>query len=288
MYHTTSNTESGQHELSPDPLTGQTPDTDADEQMAAMTMHMSPVPSTGMKRRHSPSLSLDLSSLPSLSQPAQPSNTLLVTNLDAPEIFQAASLESIRAAINQHATIHTFSPLKSFRRIIVSFYTIEDAVNLRQVLDGETVLGNRVRVYFGTETKINPEDQHLQAPQSQKLFFISPPPSPPVGWEMRNEEPPNKEVHADDLAVALSKLHAKPAADQALYDDVDGKTPISPATVGRSRSSTLVYDPQEHGHSPDLPAIAVEDTTDSPLPMTPMDSSKQFVHTARPPVELMQ
>lgn len=273
------------------PTTEQQPPASYDDQMAAITM--SPVstssPTGAMKRRHSPSLSIDLSTLPALSQPATPSNTLLITNLNAPEIFQGASLESIRAAINQHATIHTFSPLKSFRRIIVSFYTVEDAINLRQVLDGESVLGNRVRVYFGTETKINDqEDQHLQAPQSQKLFFISPPPSPPVGWEVRNEEPPNKEVHADDLAVALSKLHARPAADQALYDDVEGKTPVS-AGGGRSRSSTLVFDPQEHGRSPDLPAIAVEDTTDSPLPLSPVDgSTKQFIHTARPPVELME
>jgi hypothetical protein len=253
-----------------------------------MAMQVAPPVSLG-KRRHSPNLSIDLSDLPQLSKPTPPSNTLLVTNLDAPEIFTPANLDSIRAAINQHAAIHTFSPLKSFRRIIVSFYTIEDAVNIRQVLDGETVLGNRVRVYFGQETKIQVEDQHLQAPQSQKMFFISPPPSPPVGWEMRNEEPPNTQVHADDLATKLAALHARPSADQALYDDVDGKSPISPARAGRSRSSTLVYDPQEHGHSPDLPAIAVEDTTDSPLPLSPIDGgNKSFVHTARPPVELMQ
>lgn len=107
---------------------------------------------------------------------------------------------------------------------------------------------------------------------------------------MRNEDPPNKEIHADDLVVALSKLHARPAADQALYDDVDGKTPVSATSGGggRSRSSTVVFDPQEHGHLPDLPAIAVEDTTDSPMPLSPVDGKKEFIHTARPPVELME
>lgn len=105
---------------------------------------------------------------------------------------------------------------------------------------------------------------------------------------MRNEEPPNKEVHADDLVVALAKLHARPAADQALYDDVEGRTPVSATSGGRSRSSTLVFDPQEHGNSPDLPAIAVEDTTDSPMPLSPVDGKKEFIHTARPPVELME
>ncbi|KAF7186835.1 Calcipressin-like protein [Pseudocercospora fuligena] len=261
-----------------------------EQQMATMAMHPSPTPSPlSSRRRHSPNLSIDLSDLPQLSKPSPPSNTLLITNLESLEIFTASNLESIRAAINQHAQIHTFSPLKSFRRIIVSFYTTEDAVNIRQVLDGETVLGHRVRVYFGKDTKINVEDQHLQAPESGKLFFISPPPSPPVGWESRNEDPPNKQVHAEDLAVALANLRAQPSADDALYEDMQGKSPISPNTNGRSRSSTLVFDPQEHGHSPDLPAIAVEDTTDSPMPISPMEGvEKKFPHTARPPVELME
>jgi hypothetical protein len=264
--------------------------------MATMTLS----PSPALKRRHSPSLSLDLSNIPQLSQPSPPSNTLLITNLAAPEIFTAANLESIQRAINEHAPTHTFSPLKSFRRIIVSFYTVDDAVAIRQVLDGESVLGHRVRVYFGGNTKVDlTEDQHLQAPKSQRLFFISPPPSPPVGWEMRNEEPPNKEVHAEDLASALAKLHARPAADDALYENMDiddnqqqQRQLLSP--VSRQRSGTtgsmVVYDPQEHGKSPDLPAIAVEDTTESPLPLSPMMESvveKKFPHTARPPVELM-
>lgn len=259
---------------------------------AALTMQMPspPVSPASPKRRRSPNLSIDLTDLPALSQPTPPSNTLIITNLQAPEIFTAANLESIQQAINQHATIHTFSPLKSFRRAIVSFYTVEAAIAIRQILDGETVLGDRVRVYFGTETKIQQEDQHLQAPQSQKLFFISPPPSPPVGWEMRNEEPPNKEVHAEDLADALARLHARPGADDALKEKMDFEQENKPVVNRqRSGSSTLVFDPQEHGHSPDLPAIAVEDTTESPLPLSPMEGvEKKFVHTSRPPVELME
>lgn len=153
------------------------------------------------------------------------------------------------------------------------------------MLDGETVLGNRVRVYFGAETKIDIGDQHLQAPKSDKLFFISPPPSPPMGWEMRNEEPPNKDVHADDLAAALAQLQARPAANAALKQD---EGPVQRVIRTRSGSTTVVYDPQDHGHSPDLPAIAVEDTSASPGDSSPMeDVETKFIHTARPPVELM-
>lgn len=256
--------------------------------MATATLRMASPPSpVSLTQRRQSNLSIDLSDLPALSEPAPPTNTLIITNLQSLEIFTAANLENIVQAINQHAQIHTFSPLKSFRRIIVSFYSIDDAVRIRQNLDGEQVLGNRVRVYFGVETKIDPGDQHLQAPKSDKLFFISPPPSPPMGWEMRNEEPPNKDVHAEDLAAALAQLHARPAADDALRQDGDGVAQ-KVITRARSGSTTIVYDPQDHGHSPALPAIAVEDTSQSPGDMSPMEGvEKKFVHTARPPVELM-
>ncbi|KAK5120255.1 hypothetical protein LTR85_006461 [Meristemomyces frigidus] len=263
--------------------------------------------------RHSPNMSIDLSDLPPLTQPSPPSNTLLITNLQAPEIFAASNLESIQQAINDHAPIHTFSPLKSMRRIICSFWTIDDAVAIRRVLDGETVLGSRVRVYFGAQTKVevDEEGRYLHLPKSNKLFFISPPPSPPMGWEMRDEAPPNKEVHAEDLADALKKLHARPAADDALYEqqgEQGQQRPQQQQTGGvqqhdslpkvvtrqRSGTGTVLFNPQDHAHSPaGLPAIALEDTSASPEPedLSPMEgveTEKKFVHTARPPVELME
>lgn len=155
-------------------------------------------------------------------------------------------------------------------------------------------MGDRVRIYFGEATPIEPVDQHLHAPKSQKLFFISPPPSPPHGWEMRNEGPPNKAVHADDLASALAKLHSKSAPVH------DPSSPISPIQERhgdgveregtRSRSSTVVYHPEDHGDSPHLPAVMVEDTTqgqDEDLELGSAVEPKIMAHTARPPVELM-
>ncbi|KAF2089781.1 Calcipressin-domain-containing protein [Saccharata proteae CBS 121410] len=235
-------------------------------------------------------LSLDLSDIPPLIQPSPPSNTLLITNLQEPSIFHPTNLITIRELINDHAPIHTWSPLRSFRRIVVSFFDVESALLIRQKLDGETVMGDRIRVYFGTHTPLNPTDQHLPLPKSDKLFFISPPPSPPHGWEMRNEDPPNKEVHAEDLASALAKLHARADIPSPTQSEFDPK-PTSPVVNRqRSGSSTIVYHPEDHGDSPDLPAIAVEDTTESPGDLSPMDGveKKMFCHTSRPPVELMQ
>ncbi|KAF2479125.1 calcipressin [Neohortaea acidophila] len=241
-------------------------------------------PTSGPRKTRPANMSIDLSDLPPLSEPTPPSNTLLITNLQAPEIFTAANLDFINRAISEHALLHSFSPLKSFRRIICTFYNTDDAIRIRQLLDGEAVLGERIRVYFGVETKVElDEDRHLRAPKSDKLFFISPPPSPPMGWEMRDEEPPNKEVHAEDLAAALANLSARPAPDAAL------EQPTGRVTRQRSGTGTVVYDPEEHGHSPALPAIAVEDTSESLEPHSEMEGvEKKFVHTSRPPVELME
>lgn len=48
--------------------------------------------------------------------------------------------------------------------------------------------------------------QHLPVPDSDKNFLISPPGSPPVGWEQIREDPPNIDTLAEDLARALQSL----------------------------------------------------------------------------------
>lgn len=46
----------------------------------------------------------------------------------------------------------------------------------------------------------------LRPPRLEKNFLISPPGSPPVGWEPIHEDPPNSTPLADDLMAALHKL----------------------------------------------------------------------------------
>jgi hypothetical protein len=216
-------------------------------------------------------------------------------NLDNPSIFEPQNLAQIRNLIEQHVSIHAWSPLKSFRRIIVSFYDIDSAKIIKQTVDNEVIFDCRVRVYFGAQTEISPTQQHLKAPDAGRLFFISPPPSPPHGWEMRNEDPPNKMVHADDLAVALAKLHARPI--NPMSPAMDDDAVMSGTTrKNRSRSATLVYHPEDYGSNPTLPAISVEDTSEteeipSPEQASPMEGvqrSAPILHTSRPPVELME
>ena len=210
-------------------------------------------------------------------------------------------MQTIRELVSATAPVVTWAPLKSFRRIVVSFPDEQAAVRVRSIWDGEAIMGERCRVYFGQHTPVNPtdKDRHLELPDAGKLFFISPPPSPPHGWEVRLEDAPNKLVHAEDLAEALAKLHHHQAP---VFADASSSSPSSPvdgsasqqqpARATRSRSSTLIYKPQEHGGSPALPAISVDDMTDEPLDISPAAAPNTAerpikAHTARPPVELM-
>lgn len=237
-------------------------------------------------------LSLDLSNIPPLQQPTPPSNTLLFTNLNDPATFTPENLATIRNLISASAFIHAFAPLKSFRRIVVSFFDEESAIRVRGIWDGEAVLGQRLKVYFGQNTPVRARDEHLALPDAGKLFFISPPPSPPHGWEMRREDAPNKLVHADDLASALARLGQSDHHHQP-HPSPDSDSPVTPlhqaAVPGqrRSRSSTLVYQPD--ADSPHMPAVVVEDTTDDDLlDVSPMEAPKApQTRTARPPIELM-
>lgn len=160
-----------------------------------------------------------------------------------------------------------------------------------------------------------------------------------MGWEVREEEPPNKDVVASDLAEALVKLSGKlhsaddaqetpcdqdeKAGDITGAENTNGKPPLrvtapsdtdvsnskhSPAggagsARNRSRSSTILYDPESHGDSSALPAVMVEDTTmdamdddggdadgaaASTLEGIPLEGKTIIAHTSRPPVELME
>jgi hypothetical protein len=272
----------------------QTPDQQS--QQLSPEFRASPSPSSSSSRSRKSTLTLDLSNLPPLIKPTPPCNTLIFTNLQSRDIFAPDNLQRIRDLISQKARIHAFSPLKSLNRIIVSFYSTDDAIAVRQDWDGESIMGERCRVYFGQPTPLTTQaDTHLALPDAGKLFFISPPPSPPHGWEQKMEDAPNKMVHAEDLAEALARLRHHNNNNNADLNGGMMASPVSPAESGtglqRSRSSTLVFQPNpEHGASPNLPCVIIDDMTDEPDEVSPVGLAAPkpiMAHTARPPVELM-
>lgn len=85
-----------------------------------------------------------------------------------------------------------------------------------------------LRLYRGymtsTEQK-DPEELHLRVPVQSKNFLISPPGSPPVGWEPIVEEPPNTSTLAADLIAALTRVQQH-EMNSGLWDSEDTNTSV--------------------------------------------------------------
>lgn len=194
---------------------------------------------------------------------------------------------------------------------------VSDNVTAQQQFD-------RIRCYFGEPTPIAGEDQpdqHLKAPNPGKLFFISPPPSPPCGWEIREEDPPNKDTHAEDLERALATLGG--GGGSSCGGDANeighGRADLDDSSTGREEgltggdhseediegrrlknrprtTSTTVYHPKDHGSSEHLPAVVVSDMSPerehegdmADGMITGVGAKGVTTHTSRPPVELME
>lgn len=70
-----------------------------------------------------------------------------------------------------------------------------------------------------------PSSQHLEPPPLARNFLISPPGSPPEGWEPIVEDPPNSATLAHDLMAALERLSSRAAKGEKeviIQEDVAG------------------------------------------------------------------
>jgi len=168
-----------------------------------------------------------------------PTNTLILTNLPL-ECFSIAWLTTLRKVFESHGEIHTWTPLKVFRRAIVIFWRPEDAESAKRQLDGLILPSDppaQIRVYRTENTPSSvlcpdltidpncPDPYHLAPPKIEKNFLISPPGSPPVGWEPVKEDPPNPSPLAADLISALTKLQIQQSrrrsSTEILFDPSD-------------------------------------------------------------------
>jgi len=155
-------------------------------------------------------------------------------------LFQPVILELLRAHFSSFGAINQWVPLPGFARIIIVYEQEEHAEKAKLCSDSIILSANKERqvkfihfVSFVTNLSFRseglklrvyradpnplvscdpdvsaiPSEAYLQPPISNKNFLISPPGSPPVGWECSHEEPPNATPLADDLMEALRKVH---------------------------------------------------------------------------------
>ncbi|KAI0781459.1 Calcipressin [Trametes elegans] len=143
-------------------------------------------------------------------------NTLVITRLP-PHFFVPIIQEALRSHFETYGPLHTWAPIKGLARVIMVFYSEEDAETAKESNDG-LVLGEMhdhpdvvMRVYRADPTPIETSEtqehnHYLRPPANEKNFLISPPGSPPVGWEQLREDPPNSTPLAHDLITALRRL----------------------------------------------------------------------------------
>jgi len=131
--------------------------------------------------------------------------SLIVTNLDV-DVFNIDG-ERLKFEELFHVSEEdiTFQYFKSFRRARVNFCSPSAAARARIQLHQAHVCGKPINCYFvqPVTPKDNGHHPYLQLPAPVKQFLISPPASPPVGWEPVDEATP---VINYDLLSAIAKL----------------------------------------------------------------------------------
>ncbi|KDR81941.1 hypothetical protein GALMADRAFT_240273 [Galerina marginata CBS 339.88] len=180
----------------------------------------------------------------------QPTNTLAVTSLPK-SFFDPLILSMLRDHFASFGDINQWVPLQGFGRIIIVYEFEHHAELAKQKSDPIIVNGHDdsnvvLRVYRADPNPLIPRGErswipltsYLKPPAIEKNFLISPPGSPPVGWEPIKEDPPNSTPLAEDLIQALRKLQT--------YDDHPG---FEQLLDGEDGSGVAVYVEDCDAHS---------------------------------------
>lgn len=128
--------------------------------------------------------------------------SIIVTNIHS-EVFTNDELKSdMENLFKIFSKTVTFQWLKSFRRLRVNFDSAIAAASARLQLHQYPFGKSLITCYFAQP--VTPvSHKNLQLPAPFKQFLISPPASPPAGWEPRAE---NEPLVNHDLLAALANL----------------------------------------------------------------------------------
>ncbi|KAG9508657.1 Calcipressin-2 [Fragariocoptes setiger] len=150
------------------------------------------------------------------------SKILIVTNLDS-RVFSEQSLKDEFEAIFRHYDPNViFRYLRSFKRVRLDFND-PNAAALALNQRAEYRFGSSVfKCYAAQIMKINNSPSiHLVPPKPERQFLISPPASPPVGWEPVHEGSP-----CMDIRILSAIANLAPGTAHELHPATDSQPGI--------------------------------------------------------------
>lgn len=149
-------------------------------------------------------LSKAKSSLKTIMEDENLPRNILITQMRE-EIFRNKDIKLQFEQLFQNLTCK-FCYLSTFKRCYIEFENPVAAILARVQLHDQMFLNEPLNIFINKPIRLKNTRKHLEAPHSDKLFLISPPCSPPVGWEQEFEEPPIVNL---DLLAALSELNPR-------------------------------------------------------------------------------
>ncbi|SJX60470.1 uncharacterized protein SRS1_11790 [Sporisorium reilianum f. sp. reilianum] len=186
-------------------------------------------------------------------------NTLILSNLPV-EFFIPHICSLLLSLLNTYGPMVRWTPLPSVGRAVVVFENTEGAGLTKAGLD-RLVLpfedsdvhgvqrasdeddGTILRAIFGAATDPTAELETLAVPTTDKNFLISPPGSPPVGWEPIREDPPNRDTLAEDLMKALADLRDTGSHIESHQPRVWGEAVTSEQKPGAAGTPEVILAP---------------------------------------------
>lgn len=156
-------------------------------------------------------------------------NAVIVTNVP-PEVFsddqQKANFSNLFTQIEPNCH---FDFLRSFRRVRITFKKPESATAAKLLTQHLSFSGTVLKSFFAQRirTRNSSDDGLLKLPPLEKQFLISPPASPPLGWEQSHEMAPV--VCNFDLMAKLAALTIEDTFEVYEGDGHKPKIVIHPA-----------------------------------------------------------
>ncbi|PKI84408.1 Cbp1p [Malassezia vespertilionis] len=179
-------------------------------------------------------------------------NTIMFANL--PEAFFESEelVLQLQTLLCTYGHLVDWSPLSAFGRAVAVFEQAHEAANVKYALDRLLLLHEDLPTYaYDTHA----EWRYLEPPEPEREFLLSPPGSPPVGWEPQLEDGPNKEALAFDLIAALQKLLVNSEETKAEEPVLPFVFPGGPAVIIPAQETTNAQAP---------PAVFLHATDEAP------------------------